>query len=330
MSTGEQFGDIPDDDEVPSVLGASATIEAPRRRQQRQKVRRQAPTVVTDGAEIEYVYEPHVAVVPPLRSYFAALWDRRAFLVELARSNIRGKRSSTTLGSLWALLDPLFMAGIYFFLFTIIRRGGGRGSDFIPLIVHGVLMFQTVGGALTKGGNSVRSGKTLMLNSTFPRALLPLSSIYELIIAALPTIPITLSALLIFSGWQPTEAYSVELLWFFPLFAIQIMLAIGFALLFSTLIVFFTDVSNVTQYVSRVMFFTSPIIFPWEVVRETEIFDYIRWGPLFGIFANYQKILTGTRPDFAMMLTSIVWAIVLVVFGFWVFVRNERKFASRI
>lgn len=333
MSTNERFGDIPvDTDDEPSVLGASATIEATRQKRQRQKTKHQRRSEAGTGADgrIEYVYEPHVAVVPPLRTYFESLWERRSFLFALARSDIRGERASTTLGSLWALLDPLFMAGIYFFLFTVIRRGGGRTTDFVPLIIAGILLFQVTGGAITQGGNSILRAKSLLLNSTFPRALLPLSTVYKLVLGSLPALPVILLAQLVFSDWNPAKAFSLQLLWFFPLFSIQILISIGLALLISTLVVFMKDVSNLMQYVSRVLFFSTPIIYPWGLIGDSSLVDYVRWQPLFGVFVDYQKILTGIRPDFAMMATSAIWAVALLVFGFWFFLRNERRFASRI
>ena len=36
-----------------------------------------------------HVYEPHKVGLPPLGSYFRALWARRQFLYELARTNKR-------------------------------------------------------------------------------------------------------------------------------------------------------------------------------------------------------------------------------------------------
>ena len=335
MSSIDDRGDIPLHDEPsfdlegePTVLGASATVEDVKPKRKRQKVKRQATaaSVDSDGA-IEFVYEPHVAVVPPLRTYFSDLWDRRAFLVELARSDIRGARSNTTLGSLWALLDPLFMAAIYFFLFTVIRRGGGRGSDFVPLIVAGFLHFQITGGAITAGGKSIRGGKNLMLNSTFPRALLPLSTVYRLILTYLPSIPIILGAMLLFFG--PADAFSVHQLWFFPVFSLQIIISTGLALLVATTVVFFADVTNLMSYVSRVMLFSSPIIYPVDAL-STEIVDILRFQPLFGVFAAYQTMLSGEQPDLTMLGISALWAVVLLVGGFWVFLRYERRFASRL
>ena len=333
MTTEGRFGDIPVEDgpEEPAMLGASATIEARDvAKRKRQRVKRQSGRLeaLADG-RIEYVYEPHVAVMPPLRSYFAALWERRAFGVELARSEIRGKRSSTTLGSLWALLDPLFMASIYFFLFSVISRGG-RTTDFIPSIVTGILLFQITGGAFGVGGNSVRKGKNLMLNSVFPRALLPLSAIYGLVLSFLPSIPIICGALLIFNDWDPGRAFSLHQLWFIPVFLVIVALAVGFALAISTLVVFVTDASNLMNYISRVFFFSTPIIYPYDRLTGTVVFDYIRWQPFFGAYVNAQRLVAGNRPDFGLLLTSLAWAIGMLIFGFWVFLRYERQFASKI
>lgn len=333
MSSQGNFGDIPIDDEAePSLLGASATVEARDvAKKKRQRVKRQGgQSRTTPDGRIEYVYEPHVAVVPPLRSYFASLWERRSFGAELARSEIRGKRSSTTLGSLWALLDPLFMAAIYFFLFSVIRRGGGRSSDFIPLIVAGILLFQITGGGITAGGNSIRKGKNLMLNSTFPRALLPLSAIYGLVLGFLPSIPIIFGALFMFNDWDPGATLSLQQLWLIPVFAIIVGLAAGFSLVIATLVVFVSDASNLMNYVSRVFFFSTPIIYPYGLLQDTAVFDYVRWQPFFGAYVTVQKVLVGDRPDFAMLLTSLAWTVVMLVFGFWVFLRYERQFASKI
>ena len=40
-------------------------------------------------SDVEYVFEPHSAALPDLREYLAALWERRQFMVELARADLR-------------------------------------------------------------------------------------------------------------------------------------------------------------------------------------------------------------------------------------------------
>ena len=76
-------------------------------------------------SDVEYVFEPHTAQMPDLRPYLKDLWERRGFIAEKAKAEIRGKRNSTVAGQLWAVLDPLFQATIYFFLITVLRGSGG-------------------------------------------------------------------------------------------------------------------------------------------------------------------------------------------------------------
>src|SRR5690606_5703441 len=172
----------------PSVLGAAAPLQAEVRRSRRPaaRTRRGAgrsrstgrPAAV-DGADesgIVHVFEADSRDTRPLVPYLRDLWDRRRFMVELARAELRGRRSSTALGALWSILDPLFQAAIFYLLFTIIR-GGQRPIGFLHILIGGIFLFQLALSAITEGGRSIRSSKNLMLNSTFPRAMFPITTI---------------------------------------------------------------------------------------------------------------------------------------------------------
>ena len=56
-----------------------------------------------------HVYEPHKVGLPPIGPYFRALWARRQFLYELARTNLRAQHFNTTLGQLWLILNPVML-----------------------------------------------------------------------------------------------------------------------------------------------------------------------------------------------------------------------------
>ena len=80
-------------------------------------------TAAREYSDVEYVFEPHSATMPNLREYVAGLWERRTFMVALAQADLRGSRAKTRLGAVWTVLDPLFMAAIYFFLYWIMNKG---------------------------------------------------------------------------------------------------------------------------------------------------------------------------------------------------------------
>ncbi len=89
-------------------------------------------TATGEYSDVEYVFEPHASTMPNLREYVEALWARRQFMAQLAQSDLRTLRSSTALGSIWAVLEPLFQAAIYFFLYAVLRGGNSSQLQFLP------------------------------------------------------------------------------------------------------------------------------------------------------------------------------------------------------
>lgn len=321
-----------DSDEDPAVLGTSDTEALTRERKRNLREQRRAAKrehrerQAVGNDEIVVVYEPHVRYVPPIGPYARDLWERRSFAVALAKSKLKGSRSNTVLGSLWALIDPLFMVCLYYFLFTVLR-GGSRPESFIPVIIAGILHFQVSAAALQDGGNSVSGASHLMLNSTFPRMLLPVSSIYGGVLKFLPSVPIIFGAVLFLDA-----EISLKLLWWFVLFPLQIAIGLGLAFLISTAVVFFRDVRNLLNYVSRIMFFASPVIYPVELVNDLPdtLQEILRWTPLFGVFGNYQRIIAGNPVDNSWLAISTVWAVGTLLLGGWLFLRHEREFVGKL
>src|SRR3954471_23127766 len=81
------------------------------------------PTIERSLSTQRHVHEPHRIGLPPLIPYVRALWQRREFAVELARTRLRSQNYDTVFGQLWLLLNPLLLAGVYFVLVDIIRHG---------------------------------------------------------------------------------------------------------------------------------------------------------------------------------------------------------------
>jgi ABC-type polysaccharide/polyol phosphate export permease len=258
-----------------------------------------------------------------LREYARSLYDRRRFMVEMAKADLRGTRSSTVLGSLWGILDPAFQAAIYFLLFTIIRAGG-RPLDFLHVLIAGIFLFQLATSSLNEGGNSIRQSKNLMLNSAFPRALLPMSTLYKAVLRFLPTIGVYVVAHVILQapvGWG--------LLLLPVLFALQLVLMLGISLLVSTITVYFQDAKNVVSYITRLLFFTTPVIYPLSLLPEN-LRSVLSFQPFFALFASYQKIFDGGAPSAFDFVQVALWAAFFLVVGAWVFLRHERNFAIHL
>jgi teichoic acid transport system permease protein len=277
-------------------------------------------TAVSQYSDVEYVFEPHSNAMPNVREYLQALWDRRQFMRELASSDLRTQQSGMALGSLWSVLNPLYQAGIYFFLYAVLRPGSNQG--FLPILIPNFFLFFSLSmAALSEGGSSVKRGRGLMLNSAFPRALLPITAVYKSLRLFVPAACV-LAVIYPLVGGRPGPGFFVLPL----LFAIQVVMNVGIALAVSTYEVLVPDGSNVVQWLTRLLFFATPVIYPVALLPPAAK-AILQFQPLFPLFASYQAIFGGGSPSPALVLQSAVWAVVLLVIGGRAFLRHEREFA---
>ena len=275
-------------------------------------------------SDVEYVFEPHSNAMPDLREYLDSLWERRKFMVELARADLRSLRTTTSLGSLWGVLDPLFQAGIYFFLYIILRGSSGKQTEFLPVLIGGIFLFGLSMAALGEGGGSIRRSKNLMLNSTFPRALLPVTSVYKSLRKFVPSACVFAVLFPLVGGKLGVGLFVLPLL-----FALQTVMSVGIALLASTFVVLVPDANNVMTYVSRILFFATPVIYPVALLPDGAGL-LVGWQPLFPLFASYQAIFSGGVPNLGLVIQTALWAIALLAIGGRVFLRHEREFTIHL
>jgi teichoic acid transport system permease protein len=276
--------------------------------------------------EVEYVFEPHSVKVPPLRPYLHELWERRRFVKTLARTEIQGKRSSMIAGQLWALLDPLFQAGIYFLLISILRGGeGGRGSAYqMTILISGIFLFGFTRRSMVDGARSVVGGRGLLLNSAFPRALLPISCVYR---GLLELAPAGVIYLIIHVAAGRPIGMGVA---FLPtLLVLQTTLNLGLALLFAALNVYMRDVQQLLGYLVRILFFTTPVLYPVSLL-PSGIRTAMAFNPLYPVFAAYQEVVGGGVPTIGQLAGSLFWAVLFLVLGAGLFLSHERAFALHV
>ena len=255
-----------------------------------------------------HVYVPHSVGLPPLRSYVRELWRRREFAMELARTKLREQNFDTVFGQLWLVLNPMLLALVYFILVDILRASDSRNSEFFAHLVAGLFAFMIIHNAMTVGVRSVTKGGRLILNSAFPRALLPLSAVITAFMRFVPTfviyIPIHLASGL------PVNA---NLLWVVPILALLLLVASGLAMLVAAAQVYFRDLSNFLPYALRIWLYVSPVLYYADEVpkRYQWLLDV---NPVGGLLTAWSDVLNeGLAPQLESMLLGLAWGIGLFV-----------------
>jgi teichoic acid transport system permease protein len=272
----------------------------------------------------EHVYEPHRVGLPPLVPYVRELWRRREFAVELSRTNLRAQHFNTAFGQLWLVLNPLLLAFVYFLLVDILRHGH-RPHGFFAHLVAGIFAYYFVSGAVRESAKSVTGGGRLVLNTAFPRTLLPLSTVITAFKRFVPTfliyIPIHLA-----SGLP----VGIADLWVVPIVAELALIAAGLSMFVAALQVYFRDVKSFLPYVLRIWLYASPVLY-----YAHEVPGHFSWilyaNPLGSPLAAWSDVLQKAQaPPGLEMVVGLAWGVVLFVTGALFFMSREREFAVRL
>ena len=269
------------------------------------------------------VYEPFKAGLPPLRKYWRSLWSRRTFISEYSRSELREQHFDSIFGQLWLVLNPLMLSGVYFLLIVII--GGSGGTTRYGHLTASLFLFYLVSNSLSGGVKSVTAGQRLILNTAFPRMMLPISATVIAFFKFLPTIMVYRIMRTILGlpfGW--------EMLWSIPIIIITLIFSLGVAILISTINVYFRDIASFLPYLTRTFLYLSPILYEASALKpELRVFEY--FNPLFPILESWSlSIVHAEAPNLSSMLTALAWAVGVLLLGTYFFLSREREFAVRL
>jgi teichoic acid transport system permease protein len=269
------------------------------------------------------VYEPHRIGLPPLGPYVRELWRRRQFAFELARTNLRSQHFNTAFGQLWLILNPLLLTFVYFALVEIVA-GGSRGAEFLAHLMLGLFAFRLVSVSINRGARSVVGGGRLILNTAFPRALLPLASVLTAFMLFLPTLAVY--AVMHLAAGLPVGPH---LLWAIPIFVVFLVFASGATMLVAAVQVYFRDLTNFLPYFLRIWLYASPILYYVDEVPE-RFKPILAANPLTPLLDSLSDVVNQGQSPSAVLLVGLVWALGAFVAGGLFYISREREFAVRL
>jgi teichoic acid transport system permease protein len=271
-----------------------------------------------------HVYLPHKVGLPPMGHYLGLVWKRREFALELSRTTMRAKHFDTAFGQLWLLLNPLLLGLVYFLLVDLIRHHP-RPLGFFAHLLGGLFLYQVLQTAATEGSNSVVRGGGLILNTAFPRTLLPLASVTTSFKRFVPTMIIFFIIHFAAGG-----GLALEMLWGIPIVAMVTVFSAGVAMFCGAAQVYFRDLSSFLPYLLRIWMYISPILYYWKDV-PAHIRHWLLLNPMSSMLASWSQVLNQEKaPDPNLMLIGTAWAIFGLVAGALFFISRERDFAVRI
>ena len=269
------------------------------------------------------VYEPFKAGLPPMRAYLRSLWHRRAFISEFARSELREQNFGSVFGQMWLVLNPLLLSGVYFLLIYVI--GGTSDAVRFGHLTATLFLFYLIANSLTGGVKAITSGQRLILNTSFPRVMLPISAVVVALFKFLPTLVVAFAIHAILG-----LPYSWQMLWALPVLAIAIVMALGMAILISCINVYFRDISSMLPYMTRSLLYLSPILYEASTISD-HIKKYQVVNPIFYLLDSWSRVMVHAEaPTTFGLIHSALFALLIFIVGTYFFLSRERDFAVRL
>ena len=243
-------------------------------------------------------------------------------LRQLVVRDFKLKYRRSVLGVAWSVLNPLLMMLVMAAVFSTMMKFSSDGIPSYPLyIILGNVSFTLMSDSTSMGLRSIIDAASLLKKVRIKRLVFPV----EKVLFGLVNFAFSLIAVLIVMfavGVYPT--WTALLL---PLFLVYFgMFCVGLSLLLSTLAVFFRDVIHLWSVILTAWTYATPLFYPVDILPGWML-SLERFNPMFH-FVNYirELLLYQRLPSLKLNLACAVCGILMLVIGYLVFRKNERRF----
>jgi lipopolysaccharide transport system permease protein len=249
----------------------------------------------------------------------------RELLYFLAWRDIKIRYKQTSLGLLWAIIQPLLTMIVFTFLFGRLGRIPSDGNPHSLFYLTALLPWIYFSSTLTSSSNSLISNSNLLTKVYFPRVILPASAA----ISGLFDFSIGTALLAGLMAYYNVWPQSTIFLW--PLCVILLLVfTLGVGMFLAALNVKYRDVKYAVPFAIQLGLFVTPVIYPISLIPERYRI-WIALNPLAGLIEAFRASLLPSRAtDWQLIGISAAITCLVFVGGFSYFIRTEKAFADII
>jgi lipopolysaccharide transport system permease protein len=245
-------------------------------------------------------------------------------LRELIKRDLTARFTGSALGLAWAVLQPLSLVVLYWFVFTFMipgGRAGGTGDDYIYFLIAGLLPWLGLSEGLS------RATTVVVDNSAIVRRL-PLRSELLIVVPNATALIFECIGLAIFVAALLVQGKPLRYLWLLPAaLVLQFLLQVGIGFFLATTYVFFRDVTQIIGFALAIAFYLSPILYP-VTGRFEKYFFWNPMTPLLGLFRS--AMLVSPLPDAGSIVFLLTFAAMVCAVGLLFFRRAQPSLVDVI
>lgn len=252
-------------------------------------------------------------------------YDYRELLKTNVRKDIRGRYKGSILGMLWTFINPLLQVFVYYLVFPHLMKGSM--PNFLIYLICAMFPWNFFLASVVGATGCIKGNAGIVKKVYFPRKILVLSQVLSNLVNFFFSVPIILIFVLIFK-----IPLTWHLIWLPVIAIVEAFFCYGIGLFLSAINVYVQDVENLVQFFLNLLFYGTPIIYSLDMFPPEHIlYKLIECNPMTMLVNCYRNIfMYGTDPSWTALSIVFVLAIVLTVFGNWVFNKLEKGFAEEL
>jgi lipopolysaccharide transport system permease protein len=244
-------------------------------------------------------------------------------LRELVKRDFNARFTGSALGVLWAVLQPLSLVILYWFVFTyMFSRGPAASNDnYIHFLIAGLIPWLGINEGIVRSTTCIVENAAMVRRLAFRSELLVIVPNASAIIFEVIALGLFL-AFLLARGTVPRQ------IWILPFaLLLQFAVQVGLGWFLAATYVFYRDLMQFLGFVLSIAFYLSPILYP--VAGRFE--NFFMWNPitpLIGLFRS--AILSSALPKAGSIVYLLVVAAALSSGGLMFFRRAQATLADLI
>lgn len=276
-------------------------------------------------------------IIEPKGSLFSLnlkeVWHYKDLLEMYIKRDIVTFYKQTVLGPLWFFIQPFFTTIVFMFVF-----GGLAGipTDGIPqplFYLSGICLWNYFSESLTKTSDTFYTNQAVFGKVYFPRLIVPLSVTISGLLKMIIQLLLFAGVYIYYFSKGATVSLNAYALLLPVLIFILAGLGLGFGIIISSMTTKYRDLKFLVAFAVQLWMYFTPVIYPLSVMEGNykKYMWFIQANPLTAVMETFKYGFLG-KGSFSWFSLgySLIFTIVLLIVGTWIFNKVERSFMDVI
>lgn len=185
----------------------------------------------------------------------------RNLTLEMAKRELSDRYAGQAIGILWAVIHPVFMMGLYVFIFALVFKQKVGGTVDMPFnyttyLLSGLVCWLSFQEALSKSCVAITSNTALVQQVIFPLEVLPAKTVITSLFPMMVSLFVLILHVIFSHGFLPWTYLLLP-----ALICLQFMMMIGCAFILAPAGAYFRDLKDIVQLFTLVGAYLIPVFY---------------------------------------------------------------------